>query len=136
MNGQNNLITWFRVNQRVLIELEKITASYYISFSSFVMIDVLYRKDYLTPKEVSEILMISKPATSRRLNILQSHGYVKKFRGDDDDQRVIKLAVTNKGKVMYLKIINSLKKYILLTCEDIQNLEKLLSEVSQLINNA
>lgn len=122
------ILDWYHINQKILGRLELITEQYRISFSAFMIIDQLYQNEDLSPKCLAEILEVSKPAISRKLNMLQARGYIRKLRGENCDQRIIKLTITALGEETYLKIINGLENQINVTDADITLLNKLLAQ--------
>ncbi|WP_208422926.1 MarR family winged helix-turn-helix transcriptional regulator [Latilactobacillus fragifolii] len=107
-NNIELLIKWYGEVQQIINSLDLITADYGLSFTTFRILDQLYQNASLTPGDLSNSERTSHPAVSRKLNLLQAKGYLRKRRDDPHDQRLVKLEITTKGKETYLAIKESL----------------------------
>lgn len=112
-NNIELLIEWYGEVQQIINSLDLITADYGLSFTTFRMLDHIYQNESLTPKDLSNSEKTSNPAVSRKLNLLQTKGYIRKLRNDPCDQRHVRLEITTKGKEAYLAIKESLDAKII-----------------------
>lgn len=82
--------------QRALNQLTKV---YKISFEQFMLLKRISLEEHITPTVLSDELKISSPAVSRKVNQLYRNEYLNKSRSlANEDQRIVELEVSNKGK--------------------------------------
>lgn len=87
--------------------------------------------------DLTKILCITKPATSKMLNALEENGYIERC-SNKNDRRVVYVRVTDEGK-KYLE--EEIKKFNNFTCkvvekmgeEDTDNLIRLFGKLSDVI---
>lgn len=87
--------------------------------------------------DLTKILCITKPATSKMLNTLEENGYIKRC-SNKNDRRVVYVRVTDEGE-KYLE--EEIKKFNNFTCkviekigeEDTDNLIRLFGKLSDVI---
>ncbi|MSD83878.1 MarR family transcriptional regulator [Lactobacillus curvatus] len=107
---RNSLVEWSNVARQLLNELENIVQKVGLTWGTFVILHQLYGKEYLTPEQFSQFDQISRPAISRKLNMLQSQNFIQKLRNNEKDQRKVRIYITEMGKSNYLSAIENLSK--------------------------
>lgn len=127
-NNIELLTEWYSEVQQIINLLDLITADYGLSFTTFRMLDQLYQNEPLTPGQLSNSEKTSRPAVSRKLNLLQKKGYIRKRRDDPYDQRIVRLEMTVEGKNVYLEIQKKVN-------EDINHLLHEVKELSHISDN-
>ncbi|UED78326.1 MarR family transcriptional regulator [Lysinibacillus sp. CD3-6] len=109
-----------------------------ISHQSVRILQMIQKEDEVTVRDIATLLNISQNTASEHIKKLERHGWVEKIRATDD-QRKVKLFLTDKGKLVLKKNTelddNKLKQALNLLSEEEQKtiLEafRLLSEVSK-----
>ncbi len=71
-----------------------------ISYNSLLYLDLIAGKEGATVSSLAEILRISKPAVTAKVNELVAQGLVRKIQSTKD-KRVYHLAITDKVSEMY-----------------------------------
>lgn len=117
------------------MEHEKSSPSY-IQLQALAFI---LRQKNPTMKDVAEYLNITPPSTTFLINTLIKFGLVRRIY-DNDDKRIIRLGISNKGKkelqVGFAKSKKHLhKKLSLLSIKERQNFISILKKLSLLINS-
>lgn len=111
MNEELNLlIEWSNTARQLLNEFENIFQKTDLTWGTFIILHQLYGKEYLTPEQFSKFSQISRPAISRKLNVLQSQKFIQKSRDNEEDQRRVRIYITEMGESNYLSAIECLSK--------------------------
>lgn len=108
--NQNLLIMWGKSVHRVFNKLENYFGEVGLSWATFIILHQLYGKEYLTPRDFAYFDKTSRPAVSRKLNMLQSQNYIRKQRGSVEDQRIVRIYMTEEGREAYLLVIEKMDK--------------------------
>jgi MarR family transcriptional regulator, organic hydroperoxide resistance regulator len=82
-----------------------------ISFSECVLLLNLYHRVGINQENMSAILFIDKAATTRTIKSLEKKGFVKRQQSDDD-KRVKKLYLTEKGEATQEPISAILERWM------------------------
>ena len=98
----------------------------------------------LTPSEISKIYCISKPNVTTLVDKLIDKGYAQRLH-DDQDRRVIKISITDKGRRLVVKRRRITKEYVMNTfaklspdeireiCNSMENNIKLLTKMKEIL---
>ncbi len=90
--------------------------SFDITPEQFAILEILIEQNGLYQRQLSEITMKDRPNISRIVTILEKKGYITKKGEDNNGRKVQKLYTTEKGRLEYNKIIDSVmemrKSYI------------------------
>jgi DNA-binding MarR family transcriptional regulator len=97
---------------------------------------MLFKLDHHGPQRVSQLaeaLCITAGAVTGAADRLLSEGYIERTR-DEDDRRVVYIQITDQGKSIVEKVLDSQKETITmffdrLPDEDIKHLKRILSTV-------
>ena len=73
-----------------------------LTYTQYIVFLVLWEKDGVTVSEIGEKLMLDNGTLSPLLKKMEQEGYVKRSRSRDDD-RVVEVTLTEKGKEMQEK---------------------------------
>jgi len=114
----NNKI--FRYTQ---IYLDKVLKEFELSSGSYPYLLILKDKDGINQNRISEELGYDKAMTTRTLAKLINIGYLDRIK-DDDDFRANKIFLTEKGKVVTVKILDKLHELDQLITIDLNEEEK------------
>lgn len=118
---------WYSKIQHVYNELNAISKDYEFSFDQFLVIEQINEEHKDSPKMLSDFFKTSMPAISRKLNSLQAKGYIRKIRGEDSDQRLMRVEVTPLGNQKYEELVAEIElRNIQINQEAIQSLESIL----------
>jgi len=104
-----------------------------VTWPQFHLLKFVRDGDGITVTELSQIMMISAPTTSRMIDGLCSKGLLEKAK-DDEDHRVIRLQLTPKSENL-LKALTSLQNKILLEVfqeEDAAELERTARHIGRI----
>lgn len=82
-----------------------------IGFSECVLLIALYRREGINQEDMSAVLFIDKAAVARTIKSLEEKGFIKREQ-TDEDKRVKKLYLTEKGKATKKPIFAILDKWI------------------------
>ena len=82
-----------------------------ISFSECVLLLNLYHRAGINQENMSAILFIDKAATTRTIKSLEKKGFIKRQQSDDD-KRVKKLYLTEKGEATKEPIFAILERWM------------------------
>lgn len=90
----------------------------------------------LYQRQISEITHKDRPNISRIINILEEHGLVKRIE-DSNKRKIYKIAITEKGKELRLKIQPTMYKLRAITTAGIsdEDLEKTLKVLEKMQTN-
>lgn len=110
--------------------LSELTETYQISFEQFMLLKKLQVMNGVTPSELSDLLGVSKPAVSRKLNQLYQNDLLDKDRNKSEDQRVVRLKITGRGT----KIVNELDRVCDKQIQQMSDPIQQLNAATELIN--
>ncbi len=108
---------------------------YEVTLPQFHMLKFVRDSDGITVTELSHMLMISAPTTSRMIDGLCSKGLLEKEK-DEQDHRVTRLRLSTKSEGL-LKALTDLQNKILLAVfkeEDDAELERTVRHISTIID--
>jgi len=95
---------WYSKLQQIATKLNAISRKYDVSFEQFLVIEQIIEEERKSPSELAVFFKTSLPAVSRKLNLLQSKRLVYKIRGEQDDQRLMRVNATPEGIETYESI--------------------------------
>ena len=109
-------------NLKILIGLHKnvkeldsrtlaITGTYGLSFSQFMVLEVLFSKGKLSISEVRDAILSSVGTISLVVSNLEKMGYIKR-EADQNDKRICILSLTDAGYDLIKKIVPENEKMI------------------------
>lgn len=109
-------------NLKILIGLHKnvkeldsrtlaIAGTYGLSFSQFMVLEVLFSKGKLSISEVRDAILSSVGTISLVVSNLEKMGYIKR-EADQNDKRICILSLTNDGYDLIKKIVPENEKMI------------------------
>lgn len=98
----NNLISWYLKTNKILSNLN--SGPDVISFEKFIILQKLSEKKVVTITEIAKQMKTTTPAASHKVTQLAKLGLVKKEHGMPDDQRIVLLHLTTKGKNKYKEL--------------------------------
>ncbi len=110
-----------------------ILSSFEITTPQFLALHVLRDQPGITMGELCEKLLLACSTATDLIDRMEKNGYLERRR-DEDDRRVIRLSITEKGKNVISQVIMARRKYVKsilsqLTLDEIdqlvQSLEKL-----------
>jgi DNA-binding MarR family transcriptional regulator len=104
-----------------------------VTWPQFYLLKFVRDGDGITVTELSHIMMISAPTTSRMIDGLCSKGLLEKVK-DSEDHRVIRLQLTAKSETL-LKALTDLQNRFLLEVfqeEDTAELERTASHIGRI----
>lgn len=73
------------------------------------MISLLGRHPGMSQREIADKLHIKPPTVTVSLRRMEKNGFITK-KADDEDQRVIRIYLSDKGKALELKLLELVKK--------------------------
>lgn len=98
----NALISWYLKTNKILSGLN--SGHNIISFEKFIILQKLAEKKRITITEIAKEMETTTPAASHKVTQLAKLGLVKKEYGMPDDQRIVVLHLTAKGKNKYKEL--------------------------------
>lgn len=118
---------WYSKVQQVFNELNSISKDYGLSFDQFLLLEQLIDEKMDSPREMGAFFKSSMPAISRKLNSLQTKKYIRKIRGEESDQRLMRIEMTSLGREKYAALIAELGlREIKIGNDAIQSLDTIL----------
>jgi len=129
----------FTVSQHIR---ERARKSQHFNPISFLRLETIrYISEHKSPSmnDVSRHLCISLPSTTSLINQIVKMGHIKRM-GDKTDRRIVRLAITKKGKKMlelrFKRLSRRMKETLsCLDQEDIENLIRTLKKLSRKLPN-
>lgn len=82
-------------------------AGFDITPEQFAILEILIEQNGLYQRQLSEITMKDRPNISRIVTILEKKGYITKRSEDSNGRKVQKLYTTEKGRLEYERVIDS-----------------------------
>lgn len=120
---------WYLQYQLINQQLSKISAQYGLSNDQFLILAQIVELGRDTPGRIADALKTSAPAASRKLNTLQSKGFIAKDRSPDEDQRKVKIGITPEGLSAYRGLKQRIAKQIGVKKEDIAYLARINDQI-------
>lgn len=99
------------LNRRSQAFIANACADMGIAFSECVLLLNLYQRAGISQENMSAILFIDKAATTRTIKSLEKKGFIKREQSDED-KRVKKLYLTEKGEATQKPIYAILEKWM------------------------
>jgi DNA-binding MarR family transcriptional regulator len=127
----NNKI--FRTSQ---IYLDKVLKEYELSSGSYPYLLMLNKNEGINQNKISEELGYDKAMTTRIITKLIKLGYLDRIK-DEVDNRSNKIYLTEKAKVVVVKILDEIHKLIQLITIDMNEEEKVntIDSLNKILNN-
>ncbi len=107
-----------------------------LTYTAYITLLALWEKDGQSVKELGERLYLDSGTLTPVLKRLEEEGYVERIR-DKEDERVVKVFLTEKGKNLKEQAVCIPKKLlesISQNNQDIEKLSKLLIELRELVD--
>lgn len=111
----------------------KIASKYGLSFSQFMVLEVLYSKGKLSISEVRDAILSSVGTISLVVSNLEKRGYIKR-ESNPNDKRICILSLTDIGRDVIAKIVpeneNMINDYMeILNSDEKENLVNILKKL-------
>lgn len=111
----------------------KIASKYGLSFSQFMVLEVLYSKGKLSISEVRDAILSSVGTISLVVSNLEKRGYIKR-ESNPNDKRICILSLTDIGRDVIAKIVpeneNMINDYMeILDSDEKENLVNILKKL-------
>lgn len=111
----------------------KIASKYGLSFSQFMVLEVLYTKGKLSISEVRDAILSSVGTISLVVSNLEKMGYIKR-ESNPKDKRICILSLTDSGRDVIAKIVPENEKMIndymeILDSDEKENLVNILKKL-------
>ncbi|KRM24418.1 MarR family transcriptional regulator [Latilactobacillus graminis] len=99
---------WYLEGVYLIQQLNAVCQEHDLSYDQYLVLEQIIEEKRDTPKQIADVFKTSAPAASRKVNTLQSKGFVRKIRDIDRDQRTVELEVTLDGIQRYQAIRHAL----------------------------
>ncbi|NLI14064.1 MAG: MarR family transcriptional regulator [Peptococcaceae bacterium] len=109
-----------------------------MSHAQFRAVSMLCRKGSMSMSEMAKEMKISKQQLTPIVYKLISHGLLVR-KTDENDRRVVRIEVTEKGRSMYEKLLPAIKmslveKFKKLPAEELAELDQMLKRIQEILN--
>ncbi len=105
MNTKNGIFLTLRnIVKQMKIMLDNELSGFRLNHSCMMPLVILYNNDGINQEKLASLLGVNKSNTSRALNQLEKHGYIKKIKSIDD-KRAYEIFLTNEAKEIENNII-------------------------------
>ncbi|WP_192902750.1 MarR family winged helix-turn-helix transcriptional regulator [Pelotomaculum propionicicum] len=109
-----------------------------MSHAQFRAVSMLCRKGSMSMSEMAKEMKISKQQLTPIVYKLISHGLLVR-KTDENDRRVVRIEVTEKGRSMYEKLLPAIKmslveKFKKLPAEELAELDQMLKRTQEILN--
>ena len=116
--------------------LNQLTKVYEISFEQFMLLKRISLEKHITPTALSDELKISRPAVSRKINQLYRNEYLNKSRSfANEDQRIVELEVSNKGKAVIKELDKEFDEKISSIDYPIEQVTEIVGLLGEILSN-
>lgn len=116
--------------------LNQLTKEYEISFEQFMLLKRISLEKRITPTALSDELKISRPAVSRKINQLYRNEYLNKSRSfANEDQRIVELEVSNKGKAIIKELDKKFDEKISSIDYPIEQVTEIVGLLGKILSN-
>ncbi|XRJ97379.1 transcriptional regulator, SarA/Rot family [Latilactobacillus sakei] len=116
--------------------LNQLTKVYEISFEQFMLLKRISLEKRITPTALSDELKISSPAVSRKVNQLYRNEYLNKSRSfANEDQRIVELEVSNKGKAIIKELDKKFDEKISSIDYPIEQVTEIVGLLGKILSN-
>lgn len=105
----------------ILVRLKNVIAKFQpmrqISIGEFALLKAILdraqeEKNFvITSSELSKILKMSKPATSRMMNLIEEKGYIIRYN-EKKDRRIVFVGITEAGRKVFNEEIEQYQKFL------------------------
>lgn len=93
----------YTCSRKIISSYQPYLSELKITYTQYLVFLALFEEDPLTVNELSKKLYLDSGTLSPLLKKLEKEGYINKER-NKDDERVVYISLTNKGKEMKLKL--------------------------------
>ncbi len=110
-----------------------ILSSFEITTPQFLALHVLRDQPGITMGELCEKLLLACSTATDLIDRMEKNGYLERRR-DEDDRRVIRLSITEKGKNVISQVIMARRKYVksILSQLTLDEIEQLVQSLEKL----
>lgn len=116
--------------------LNQLTKEYEISFEQFMLLKRISLEEHIMPTALSDELKISRPAVSRKVNQLYRNEYLNKIRSfENEDQRIVELEVSNKGKAIIKELDKKFDEKISSIDYPIEQVTEIVGLLGKILSN-
>lgn len=110
-----------------------------MSHAQFRAVSLLCRKGSLSMSEMAQEMKISKQQLTPLVCKLIDHGLLVR-KTDENDRRIVRIEVTEKGRSMYEELLPAIKRALMeklkrLPAEELYELEQMLKRTQEILEN-
>lgn len=97
-NEQQSFEEWYIQVIRIYHAINQLTESYGLNYEQYLILKKVSQDNAIEVMKLAQILAVSNPAISRKVNVLYGKKLITKERKDESDQRKVFIALSETGQ--------------------------------------
>ncbi|KRL59121.1 MarR family winged helix-turn-helix transcriptional regulator [Latilactobacillus fuchuensis] len=97
-NEQQSFEEWYIQVIRIYHAINQLTESYGLNYEQYLILKKVSQDSAIEVMKLAQILAVSNPAISRKVNVLYGKKLITKERKDESDQRKVFIALSETGQ--------------------------------------